>query len=234
MDDKPFANCVARFQEVQDRVAAAACDAGRSADEVTIVAVTKTHGPETFLPLLEHGHRTFGENRVQEALDKWPDLRSRFPRARVHLIGPLQTNKVKDAVGFFDAIHSLDRPKLAAKIAQELRAQDKSPDLFVQVNTGEEPQKAGIAPRDLDFFLAQCREDFGLKLTGLMCIPPVAEEAAPHFALLAKLARRNGLEHLSMGMTQDFEKAVAYGATHIRVGSALFGPRPSPGNAGTA
>ena len=189
-----------------------------------LVAVSKTQPHEVVLDAYECGHRDFGENKVQEAQGKWPDFRDEFGAVSVHLIGPLQTNKVKAAVELFDAIHAVDRPKLARKIASEIQAQGKSPDLFVQVNTGEEPQKAGILPADADAFIKQCR-DMDLPITGLMVIPPVEEEPSLHFALLRKIAERNGLAGLSMGMSGDFERAIALGATHVRVGSAIFGER---------
>lgn len=221
--------CVQRLLEVRERVRLAAEKCGRSPSDITIVGVTKQHGIDAFLETLDFGHVDFGENRVQEAMEKWPSLVQEYPQTRLHLIGPLQTNKVKDAVLLFDAIHSVDRMKLAAKIAEILSANDKSIDLFVQVNTGEESQKAGVFPREADQFIKQCRQDLGLSVTGLMCIPPIDEEAALHFALLSKIAERNNIACLSMGMSNDFEKAIAFGATHIRVGSAIFGPRPVKG-----
>jgi pyridoxal phosphate enzyme (YggS family) len=174
--------------------------------------------------VLEQGHRLFGENKVQEAEGKWPMFKDQFPDVKVHLIGPLQTNKVKNAIALFDAIHAVDRPKLAKKLSAEVQAQGKSPDMFVQINTGEEPQKAGVIPAEADAFIQECR-DLDLPIMGLMVIPPVHEEASLHFALLNKIAERNGLSGLSMGMSSDFERAIAFGATHIRVGSAIFGER---------
>lgn len=218
-------NCVSQFLAIRARVDAAADAAKRRRDDITIVAVSKQHGAETVAPLAAYGHGDFGENRVQEAQSKWPDLRAAHPGVTLHLIGPLQTNKVAQAVDLFDAIHSVDRPKLAAKLGAELQARQKSMQLFVQVNTGEESQKAGVLPGAADDFITQCRDEFGLSVDGLMCIPPVDEEAALHFALLAKIAERNDCPLLSMGMSDDFEKAIAYGATHVRVGSAIFGPR---------
>ncbi len=197
----------------------------RAPDEVTLIAVSKTHGPEQILPVIEAGQRVFGENRVQEAQGKWPALKEAYPDLMLHLIGPLQSNKTKDAVALFDVIHTLDRPKLAARLAEEFKAQGRTPQLFIQVNTGEEPQKAGVAPGEVDGFVAQCRAEFGLPIAGLMCIPPAAEAPAPHFALLRKLAERNGLTGLSMGMSADYETAIRQGATHVRVGSAIFGER---------
>jgi len=200
------------------RIDAARKAAIAPAPATTLVAVTKTHGPERIRPLLEAGHRVFGENRVQEAEGKWPALKAEFPDIELHLIGPLQTNKVRDAVRLFDVIHTLDRPKLA----DALRAAGRVPDLLIQVNTGEEPQKAGVAPEDAPGLIEQAR---GLPVKGLMCIPPADAEPAPHFALLAKIAKTHGLKLLSMGMSADFESAIRFGATHVRLGSALFGPR---------
>jgi len=206
------------------RIEAARKQALAPAASTTLVAVTKTHGPERIRPLLEAGHRVFGENRVQEALGKWPALKAEFPDIELHLIGPLQTNKVKEAVGLFDAIQTLDRPKLADALAWEIERSGRTPALFVQVNTGEEPQKAGVAPKNAPALIAQAR-DLGLLVRGLMCIPPADAVAAPHFALLAKSAGTNDLPLLSMGMSADFEIAIGFGATHVRVGSALFGAR---------
>lgn len=212
---------------LRKRIASAAERAGRDPAEICLIGVSKLHGPERILPVLEAGHRDFGENRVQEAQAKWPALKRRFPDLRLHLVGPLQTNKLKDALGLFDAIHSLDRPKLARKLAEARDGGSALPDLFIQVNTGEEPQKSGVAPDETGAFVRLCRDELNLPVTGLMCLPPVDEEPALHFALLAKLAKRNGLSGLSMGMTEDFETAIALGATHVRVGTALFGPRPA-------
>ena len=216
----------------EDRIAAVKAqidDAARRADrepgDVTLIAVSKTFGPEGITPVIAAGQTVFGENRVQEALGKWPDLKARHAGLELHLIGPLQSNKARDAVGLFDVIHTIDRPKIAAAIAREIAQQDRHPRLLVQVNTGEEDQKAGVAPGELDAFLKSCTEEHGLKIEGLMCIPPVDEEAALHFALLQKLAHRNGLKQLSMGMSADFETAIAFGATYVRVGTAIFGPR---------
>lgn len=216
---------VAALRDIESRIERAAKGAGRDAAAVTLIAVTKTYGEAAILPVIAAGQRAFGENRVQEAKGKWPPLKARFPDLELHLIGPLQSNKTKEAVELFDAIHSIDRPKIAQAIAEEMAKQGKRLQLFVQVNTGEEPQKAGIAPRETAAFLKLCREDLKLEIAGLMCIPPVNEEPALHFALLAGLAGDNGLAGLSMGMSDDFETAVALGATHVRVGSAIFGAR---------
>jgi pyridoxal phosphate enzyme (YggS family) len=213
------------LSDVGGRIAAAARDAGRDPASVTLIAVSKTFDAGAIRPVLAAGQRNFGENRVQEAQAKWPALRADYPDLRLHLIGPLQSNKARDAVALFDAIHSIDRPKIAAAVAREMAAQKRALELFVQVNTGEEPQKAGIMPAETGAFVAHCRAELGLALSGLMCIPPVDEEAGLHFALLARLAREVGLPHLSMGMSADYEAAVAFGATHVRVGSAIFGTR---------
>jgi PLP dependent protein len=215
-----------RLAEVSRRIAEAARAAGRQPGDVTLVAVSKTHGAESVRELLEVGHRVFGENRVQEAEGKFPALKARYSDLELHLIGPLQTNKARDAVALFDVIQSVDREKLAASLAKEMERLGRRPACYIQVNTGEEPQKAGILPKDLDAFVTACREQHKLPIVGLMCIPPVDEEAALHFALLAKMAARNGLAKLSMGMSADYETAVRLGATHVRVGSALFGARP--------
>ena len=211
--------------EVNRRIAEAAKAAGRRPADVTLVAVSKTHGPERVREVLEAGHRIFGENRVQEAQEKFPALKAAYSDLELHLIGPLQTNKARDAVALFDVIQSVDRERLAAVLAKEMERAGKWPACFIQVNTGEEAQKAGILPADLDAFVASCREAHKLPVVGLMCIPPVDEEPALHFALLAKMAKRNGLDKLSMGMSADYETAVRHGATHVRVGSALFGAR---------
>ncbi len=212
--------------EVSGHIAEAARAAGRSPADVTLVAVSKTHGAERVRELLEVGHRVFGENRVQEAEGKFPELKAAYPDLELHLIGPLQTNKARDAVALFDVIQSVDRDRLAAALVKEMEKLGRRPACYIQVNTGEEPQKAGILPKDLDAFVAQCRDQYKLPVVGLMCIPPVDEEPALHFALLAKMAARNGLTRLSMGMSADYETAVRMGATHVRVGSALFGARP--------
>lgn len=215
----------ARLAEIEAEIAAAAAEAGRNPADVHLIAVSKTFGTEEIEPVLAAGHRRFGENRVQEAKGKWPALKARYPGTALHLIGPLQSNKTKEAVELFDVIHSIDRPKIARAIAEEMARQERQLQLFVQVNTGEEPQKAGVLPAELPALLALCRDELGLKLDGLMCIPPVDEEPAIHFAFLAKLAGENGLSGLSMGMSDDFATAVAFGATHVRVGSAIFGRR---------
>ena len=211
--------------DVQRRIADAARAAGRDPADVTLVAVSKTHGPDRVRELLAAGHRVFGENRVQEAEEKFPALKAEYPDLQLHLIGPLQTNKARDAVALFDAIESVDRERLAATLAKEMARAGRRPDCFIQVNTGEEPQKAGILPAELDAFVTACRDAHRLPLVGLMCIPPVDEEPALHFALLVKMAARNGLSKVSMGMSADYEIAVRLGATHVRVGSALFGAR---------
>jgi pyridoxal phosphate enzyme (YggS family) len=212
--------------DVMRRIAEAARAAGRPAADVTLVAVSKTHGAERVRELLAVGQRVFGENRVQEAEEKFPALKADYPDLELHLIGPLQTNKAREAVALFDVIESVDREKLAATLAKEMARTGKRPDCFIQVNTGEEPQKAGILPAELDAFVAACRDTHKLPVVGLMCIPPVDEEPALHFALLAKMAARHGLAKVSMGMSADYETAVKLGATHVRVGSALFGARP--------
>ena len=214
-----------RLASVQARIAAAAMAANRDPSGVHLVAVTKTFAPEHIQPVLDAGHRLFGENRVQEAKAKWPELRARCPDIELHLIGPLQSNKAKEAVALFDAIHTLDRPRIAAAIAEEMAKQRKRLQLFIQVNTGEEPQKAGVLPKETASLLRHCRDELKLDIAGLMCIPPLDEEAGVHFAFLAKLAGELGLEQLSMGMSADFEKAIAFGATHVRVGSEIFGQR---------
>ena len=212
------------LQDIQERVAKAEADAGRAPGSVKLIAVSKVQPNERVAAVLEQGHRTFGENKVQEASGKWPDFREEFDGIDLHLIGPLQSNKTRAAMGLFDAIHSVDRPKLAKAIARIAQEEGHCPDLFVQVNTGEEDQKAGVLPAEADSFIADCLS-MDLPVKGLMCIPPVDEEPSLHFALLAKIARRNGLTGLSMGMSSDFERAIALGATHVRVGSAIFGAR---------
>jgi len=213
------------LSDVRTRIAAACDEAGRMADSVTLVAVSKTHGQETVRRALEAGHRVFGENRVQEAVDKWPALNEAYPDAALHLIGGLQRNKAARAVELFDVIETLDRAKLAQAVARAMDDTGHRPDCFIQINTGEEPQKGGTLPEDADAFIAECRDDLALPVAGLMCIPPMDEEPALHFALLGEIAERNGLACLSMGMTADFETAIRYGATHIRVGTAVFGAR---------
>lgn len=217
----------ANLARIRSRLNAAAAEAGRSGEDIEIVAVSKFHGAERISALLDAGHRVFGENRVQEAIAKWPALKARFSGVELHLIGPLQTNKAKDAVALFDVIETLDRPKLARILAEECARQNRAPRLLIQVNTGGEPQKAGIAPAEADAFIADCRDTYGLEIDGLMCIPPADEAPAPHFALLAKVAARNGLKTLSMGMSADFEIAAQLGASHVRIGTEIFGPRPA-------
>ena len=215
------------LSDIRGRIDAAAREAGRDPSSVTLVAVSKVQPPERIAAVLDEGQRVFGENRVQEAAGRWPELRETYPGLELHLIGPLQTNKVRQAVEIFDVIESVDRPKLARKLAEVFAEAGRSLPVYVQVNTGEEPQKAGVLPADADAFVAECRA-LGLNVVGLMCIPPEAEEPALHFALLAKIAARNGLTGLSMGMSGDFETAVRLGATVVRVGSAIFGARQHP------
>ena len=214
-----------RLAEVEARVAAAATTAKRDVASVRLIAVSKTFDAPAIAPTLEAGHRRFGENRVQEAKGKWPGLRQRFPDIELHLIGPLQSNKAREAVELFDAIHSIDRPKIAKAVGGEMVRQGKRLELFIQVNTGEEPQKAGVLPKELAEFAGYCRDELKLAIAGLMCIPPLDEEAGVHFAFLSKLAGDLGVAGLSMGMSADFESAIAFGATHVRVGSAIFGHR---------
>ncbi|MGI9523277.1 MAG: YggS family pyridoxal phosphate-dependent enzyme [Hyphomicrobiaceae bacterium] len=215
------------IEVVVSRIAEAARAVGRAPDSIRLIAVSKTFGVDAIRPVLSAGHRTFGENRVQEAQSKWPDLRQEFPDLELHLIGPLQSNKTRDAVRLFDVIHTIDRVKIARAIANEMHSAARHLQLFVQVNTGEEPQKAGLSPTDVKEFVTMCRDDLKLDLTGLMCIPPIDEEPAVHFALLGQLAEATGLKGLSMGMSADFETAIEFGATHVRVGSAIFGARPA-------
>lgn len=212
------------LQDITARIATAEQKAGRAQGTVKLIAVSKVQPDERVRAVLEQGHRIFGENKVQEAAGKWPDFREAFDGIDLHLIGPLQTNKARQAMGLFNAIHSVDRPKLAKTLARLAQEEGHCPDLFIQINTGEEPQKAGVLPVQADDFIAECR-DLDLPLQGLMCIPPIDEEPSLHFALLAKIAARNGLAGLSMGMSSDFERAIALGATHVRVGSAIFGER---------
>jgi hypothetical protein len=213
---------------VRSEIETAANSVNRDPTAVTLIAVSKTFDADDIRPVLQAGQRVFGENRVQEAEGKWPQLREEFPDVELHLIGPLQTNKVKHALPLFDVIQTVDRPKLARTLADQMDKTGHRPDCFIQVNTGEEDQKAGIAPADVDGFVAQCRDEFGLPIVGLMCIPPVDEQPSPHFALLSKMADRNGLKGLSMGMSADYQTAVMLGATHVRVGSAIFGKRDYP------
>lgn len=216
---------VANLELVRSRIAAATNEAGRPAGSVTLVAVAKTFPAAAILPLLEAGQRVFGENRVQEAQAKWPALKTAFPDVELRLVGPLQSNKARDAVALFDVIETVDRDRIAAVIAAEIARQGRSPRLFVQVNTGSEPQKAGVGPREATAFVERCRAVHGLRISGLMCIPPAEENPGPHFALLGKLAREAQLTDLSMGMSGDFELAIRFGATSVRVGSAIFGAR---------
>ncbi|MGO4831679.1 YggS family pyridoxal phosphate-dependent enzyme [Rhizobiaceae sp. 2RAB30] len=216
---------VARLGQVRDTIAAAEREADRAPGSVTLVAVSKTFEADDIHPVLEAGQRVFGENRVQEAQGKWPALKADFPDVELHLIGPLQSNKAKEAVTLFDVIETVDREKIAAELAKEIRKQGKVPKLYVQVNTGSEPQKAGVDPREAVAFVKRCREVHGLAIDGLMCIPPLEENPGPHFALLEKLAREAGVERLSMGMSGDYSTAIAFGATSVRVGSAIFGAR---------
>lgn len=222
---KPPETALDRLALVRARMARAACDAGRDPQSVTLVCVSKTFGAEDIAPVIAAGERVFGENRVQEALEKWPALKARHPDLELHLIGPLQSNKAHDAVLFFDVIETVDRDKIAKALAAEIQKTSRHPKLFVQVNTGTEPQKAGVLPEDADRFIASCRKDYGLEISGLMCIPPLDDQASPHFGLLNLIARRNGLKLLSMGMSGDFELAIQLGATHVRIGSAIFGHR---------
>jgi pyridoxal phosphate enzyme (YggS family) len=211
--------------EIRDRIAAAEARAGRPAGSTTLVAVSKTQPWEHIAPVLAAGQKVFGENRVQEAMERWGDRREGL---ELRLIGPLQTNKVREAVGLFDVIETLDREKLASALADEIERTGRAPRLYVQVNTGQEPQKAGVTPADADTFIAACRTTYGLTIEGLMCIPPVDADPAPHFALLREIAARNGVPKLSMGMSDDFETAIVEGATSVRVGSAIFGVRSYP------
>jgi pyridoxal phosphate enzyme (YggS family) len=218
-------NTAGRLAAVTGEIARACRDARRDPADVTLIAVSKTFGADAITPVIEAGQRVFGENRVQEAKAKWPDLREKYADIKLHLIGPLQSNKAKDAVALFDAIHSLDRDSLCEALANEIAKQARNPQIFVELNTGGEPQKAGVLPQDADRFLEKCRDDYGLTISGLMCIPPVDDAPGPHFALAAKIAARNAIALLSMGMSADFTTAIELGATHVRVGSAIFGER---------
>ena len=213
---------------VRQDIARACRDAGRDPASVTLVAISKTFGTEAIEPVIAAGQKVFGENRVQEAKAKWPGLLARHGGIELHLVGALQSNKTKEAVALFDAIHSVDRASLAEALAKEIARQARHPLLFIEINTGGETQKAGVKPQDADAFIAACRDRHGLTVSGLMCIPPVDEAPAPHFALTGQIAKRNGLKLLSMGMSADFATAIAFGATHVRVGTAIFGARPSP------
>ncbi|RDD63248.1 YggS family pyridoxal phosphate-dependent enzyme [Ferruginivarius sediminum] len=224
-----IAEDVARnLADVREAIAKAARAIDRDPSEVTLVAVSKQHDPARIQAAIDAGQRVFGENRVQEAQGKFPALKECHPDLELHLLGPLQSNKAEDAVALFDVIESVDRPKIARALAKEMDRQNRRPELFIQVNTGEEPQKAGVVPGELDALVHLCRDELSLPVVGLMCIPPIEEEPAPHFALLAKLAAEHGFERLSMGMSHDFETAVKLGATHVRVGTAIFGQRPKP------
>ncbi len=220
-----MSDAVERLAQVKDNIGRAMQVAGREAGSVVLVAVSKTFAADDIRPVIEAGQRVFGENRVQEAQGKWPALRQEFPDLELHLIGPLQSNKAKEAVALFDVIETVDREKIAAELAKEIARQGRAPRLYVQVNTGSEPQKAGIEPKEAVAFVNRCREVHGLAIEGLMCIPPADENPGPHFALLEKLAREAGVDKLSMGMSDDYELAVAFGATSVRVGSAIFGGR---------
>ncbi len=219
------AGAAERLNAVLARIRETAKACGRSPDDITLVAVSKTHSADRIAPVIAAGHRDFGENRVQEALSKYPELKAKHPNLKLHLIGPLQTNKTRYAVRLFDVIETLDRPKLAHSLAREMEKQGRRPVCYVEVNTGEEPQKSGVLPSETDALVGLARDELGLPVEGLMCIPPADEEAAMHFALLRKIAERNGLPGLSMGMSADFETAIRFGATHVRVGTAIFGPR---------
>ena len=214
--------------DVQATIRRAEADYGRAPGSVRLVAISKTISADGILPALDAGQRLFGENYVQESATKWPALREQYPDVELHLVGPLQSNKAREAVALFDVIHSLDRPSLAAALAKEIARAGRAPRLLVQVNTGEEPQKGGVMPGETDSFIKACRDQFGLSVDGLMCIPPAEDLPSPHFGLLAKLAQRNGLESLSMGMSADFDAAIQLGATYVRVGTAIFGARTRP------
>ena len=211
---------------IKNKIEAAASEAGRDDNDITLVAVSKVHVEETIRPVLEAGHKIFGENRVQEAIQKWPSLKEEFNDLELHLIGPLQTNKVRQAISLFDVIETVDRPKLARALARIFKEENTQCDLYVQVNTGMEGQKAGIAPEEADEFIKMCKEELDLPIVGVMCIPPFDEDATEHFKLLKTIADRNGLKVISMGMSGDYEQAIEHGATHVRVGTAIFGKRP--------
>ena len=227
MGGTPSSDIAGNLAAVRRRIAAAAGAAGRTAADITLVAVSKTHDAGAIAHAIAAGQRVFGENRVQEAQAKYPPLKDAHRDLALHLIGPLQTNKVKEAVALFDAIETLDRPRLAEALAREIERSPRRPQLFIQVNTGEEPQKAGVLPGDADAFITDCRTRLGLAVAGLMCIPPLDEEPALHFALLREIARRHGIGALSMGMSGDYEIAIRFGASHVRVGTAIFGARPA-------
>ena len=223
----PSTDAATALVAVKREIEAACRAAGRDPASVTLVAISKTFPAPAIEAVVAAGQTVFGENRVQEARAKWPALKARHRGLQLHLVGPLQSNKVKDALALFDAVHSVDRPSLCEALAKETAKQGRDPLLFVEVNTGAEPQKSGVLPQDADAFLARCRDVYGLRIEGLMCIPPLDEAPAPHFTLLGKIAARNGLKFLSMGMSADFGQAIAFGATHVRVGTAIFGPRPA-------
>lgn len=223
--EKPPGTSLDRLALVRTRIALAARDAGRDPQDVTLVCVTKTFDAEEIKPVIAAGERVFGENRVQEAMAKWPELKEAHTNIVLHLIGPLQSNKTREAVACFDVIETVDREKIAKALAGEIQKTARHPKLFVQVNTGAEPQKAGVLPQEADAFIAGCRKNYGLEISGLMCIPPANEQASPHFAYLNLIAARNGITELSMGMSNDFELAIELGATHVRIGSAIFGAR---------
>ena len=220
-----MASVADQLSSVLSDIRKAEAEYGRPEGAVTLIAVSKTFEADAIRPALETGHRVFGENRVQEAMGKWPELRGSFDGIELHLIGPLQSNKAKEAVATFDVVHTVDRPKIAKALKAEMAKQGRDLPCFIQVNTGEEPQKAGIPPKEVDQFVKECKETVGLNIVGLMCIPPVDEAPGEHFALLQKIAARNGLSQISMGMSSDYETAVGFGATHVRVGSAIFGSR---------
>jgi PLP dependent protein len=223
--DAVLHDSTAGLAAVRREIAEACATAGRRPEDVTLIAISKTFPGEAIVPVIAAGQRVFGENRVQEALAKWPALREAHSDLELHLVGPLQSNKAREAVGLFDAIHSIDRPSVCRTVAKEIERQGRHPTLFVEVNTGAEPQKAGVLPENADAFIAACRDEYDLAISGLMCIPPHEEAPAPHFALTVKIAARNGLALLSMGMSADFAIAIRFGATHVRVGSAIFGHR---------
>jgi len=219
------ASAPTRLAAVRQEITQACAKARRDPAEVTLVAVSKTFGADAIAPVLAAGQRVFGENRVQEAMGKWPALKAQYPGSELHLVGPLQSNKAKEAVALFEAIHSVDRPSLCEALAREIARQGRTPLLFAEINSGGEPQKSGVLPQEADGFLERCRSTYGLPIAGLMCLPPLGESPAPHFALTAKIAHRNGLRLLSMGMSADFALAITFGATHVRVGTAIFGER---------
>jgi pyridoxal phosphate enzyme (YggS family) len=228
METMVHTDAPSRLTAVRLEIAQACASAGRDPAGVTLIAISKTFGFEAIVPVIAAGQHVFGENRVQEAKAKWPALREQHSDIELHLVGPLQSNKVRDAVALFDAVHSIDRPSLCEALAKEIDRQGRKPLLFAEINSGGEPQKSGVLPEAADSFLKACRETYGLAIAGLMCIPPLEEPPAPHFALTAKIAKRNGLRLLSMGMSADFALAIRFGATHVRVGTAIFGERAAP------